>query len=302
MSTTESRELLEVIDRQEWTEPVADTLERGITQALDETGAAGRGAADFLHGTWMGHPLHPAVTDVPLGAWTAAAVMDTLDAVKGHDRYSAGSDAAVAVGLVGAALAAVSGLADWRYTQGTARKVGVVHASLNGSATLLYAASLALRGRGKRGMGRALSFAGFAAVVAAAYLGGHLTYAERVGVDHAPPPDELPDHFTPVMADADLVEGTMQCVEVDGTPIMLARQHGRLYALAEHCAHLGGPLSEGTLEEGAVVCPWHGSRYALETGRALNGPTAYPQPCLETRVRNGQIEVRSGCAAAKNAG
>jgi nitrite reductase/ring-hydroxylating ferredoxin subunit len=221
--------------------------------------------------------------------------MDAADAMRGDDHYAAGSDAAVAVGLVGASLAAVSGLADWRFTEGSARKVGVVHASLNGSATLLYIASLALRGRGQRTAGRALSFAGFAAVIAGAYLGGHLSYKERIGTDHAPAEEELPEEFTPVLAEADLSEGEMRKVEVDGTPIMLARRGGKVFALAESCAHLGGPLSEGELKEDSVVCPWHGSRFALEDGRVLDGPSAYSQPCLQTRVQNGQIEVRSGC-------
>lgn len=143
--------------------------------------------------------------------------------------------------------------------------------------------------------GRLLSFAGYGVIMAGAYLGGHLSYAERVGVDHAPRPEELLDQFTPVMAGADLPEGEMRCVEVVGTPIMVARQQGRVYALAQNCSHLGGPLSEGELEEGSVVCPWHGARFELAAGCALDGPTAYPQPCLETRVRGGQIEVRSHC-------
>ncbi|MGV3721899.1 MAG: Rieske 2Fe-2S domain-containing protein [Actinomycetota bacterium] len=295
MSTTEALNVFEVIDHQEWTEPVGDTLDQGISRVLDGAGEVGQEAANFLHGTWLGHPLHPAVTDVPLGAWTAAAAMDVADLVAGDDKYANGSDAAVCVGLAGATLAAASGLADWRHTEGGARKVGVVHASLNGSATLMYAASLLLRRNGKRNAGRLLGLAGYVTVLAGAFLGGHLSYAERVGVDHSPRPEDLPDRFTPVMADADLPEGEMRCVEVEGTPIMIARQHGRVYALAQNCAHLGGPLSEGELEEGSVVCPWHGSRFDLATGRALDGPTAYPQPCLETRVRGGQIEVRANC-------
>jgi nitrite reductase/ring-hydroxylating ferredoxin subunit/uncharacterized membrane protein len=294
MSQVESLDVFHVIDQQEWTEPVAETLEQGVSRVLDDTGAPGQQLEDFLHGKWLGHPLHPAVTDVPLGAWTAAAAMDVADATSGTDQYAAGSDAAVAVGLAGAALSAVSGLAEWRHTQDRPRRIGVVHASLNGTATLLYAASLAFRSRGHRGVGRALSFAGFAAVIAGAYLGGHLTYKERIGVDHAPGEDALPSDFTPALADADLPEGEMRCVNVQGTPIMLARQHGRVYALAETCAHLGGPLSEGELKEGSVVCPWHGSRFSLEDGRVLDSPSAYSQPCLETRVRNGQIEVRAG--------
>ena len=295
MAQTEALDVFQVIDQQEWTEPVGDTLEQGVSRLLDDTGQPGQQLANFLHGKWLGHPLHPAVTDVPVGAWTAAAVMDAADAAGGNDKYAAGSDAAVAVGLAGAALAAVSGLAEWRHTQDRPRRIGVVHASLNGSATLLYAVSLTLRSRGNRGLGRALSFVGFATVMVGAYLGGHLSLKERIGVNHSPPDEDLPSEFTFALAEADLPEGEMRRAEVKGTPIMLARQHGRIYALAESCAHLGGPLSEGELKAGSVVCPWHGSRFSLEDGRVLDSPAAFSQPCLETRVRDGQIEVRSGC-------
>ena len=85
----------------------------------------------------------------------------------------------------------------------------------------------------------------------------------------------------------------MRQVEVEGTPILLARHQGHLYALGGTCSHLGGPLGEGTLEEGTVRCPWHGSCFALDEGRVVDGPATYPQPWFETRVQHGQIEIRA---------
>jgi nitrite reductase/ring-hydroxylating ferredoxin subunit len=76
-------------------------------------------------------------------------------------------------------------------------------------------------------------------------------------------------------------------------PVLLLRRGERIYAIAETCAHLGGPLAEGTLDGLSVICPWHGSRVALEDGRVLDGPSTFPQPCFETRVHHGQIEVRA---------
>lgn len=78
-----------------------------------------------------------------------------------------------------------------------------------------------------------------------------------------------------------------------GADVLLVRQHGRVCALAHACAHLGGPLSEGTLKDGSVVCPWHGSEFALEDGRVLNGPATQSQPCLRVRERDGRIEVKA---------
>jgi nitrite reductase/ring-hydroxylating ferredoxin subunit len=74
---------------------------------------------------------------------------------------------------------------------------------------------------------------------------------------------------------------------------MLVRAGGRIHALANTCSHLGGPLCEGTLHEGGVVCPWHGSRFDLETGEVLDGPAVFPAPRFETRVRDGRIELRA---------
>jgi nitrite reductase/ring-hydroxylating ferredoxin subunit len=77
-----------------------------------------------------------------------------------------------------------------------------------------------------------------------------------------------------------------------GTPILLVRRGQRLFAMAETCSHFSGPLSEGKLDGDSIVCPYHASRFALEDGRVLNGPAVHPQPCLEVRAREGQIEVR----------
>jgi nitrite reductase/ring-hydroxylating ferredoxin subunit len=96
----------------------------------------------------------------------------------------------------------------------------------------------------------------------------------------------------PVLSDADLPEGELKRVLYKETPLLLVRRGARVFALAETCAHLGGPLSEGKLEGGTVVCPWHASRFTLESGEVVDGPSAFPQPCLKTRIRDGQIEVR----------
>ena len=112
-----------------------------------------------------------------------------------------------------------------------------------------------------------------------------------IGVNHALarlPPAE----FTPVLADAELREGEARRVQAGDARVLLVREGGEVRALAETCAHLGGPLAEGTIEDGSVVCPWHGSRFELATGRVLDGPATMPQPCFAVRVREGQIEVR----------
>jgi nitrite reductase/ring-hydroxylating ferredoxin subunit/uncharacterized membrane protein len=284
--------LIKTVERQEVLDQLSDKIQPLVSNAFESTGPAGREVKNFLHGTWLGHPLHPALTDVPLGAWTAALTLDAMESISGHKELGAGADVAIAVGLVGAAGAAVTGLTDWSETNGRARKVGLLHGLLNVGATALYATSLVLRRKDMRGAGRGFAMLGYAVSSTAAYLGGHLVFSEQIGVNHAAA-QELPKEFVPVLADAELREREMKRVDAGGVPVLLVRREGEVCALANTCSHLGGPLSEGKLEGDVVQCPWHGSRFNVRDGSVVDGPATFPQPCFEARVREGQIEVRS---------
>ncbi len=281
---------VDTIERQEWLEPASSGVQRAVGSLIARQPVMRR-TIDFLNGTWFGHPLHPALSDIPVGAWTTAFALDGAEMLSGRRELAPTADAAVVVGLVGGLGSAITGLADWQYTDSRPRRIGLAHALLNASAMALYTTSLALRLRGARKAGRLTALLGYVTVVGSSYLGADLVFAERIGPTHAPT-QELPSVFVPVLAEWDLPEGAMRRVDVAGVPVLLVRQHGRIYALGETCAHLGGPLSEGQLEEGCIVCPWHGSRFALEDGAILNGPTTFPQPRYLTRIRDGQIEVR----------
>jgi nitrite reductase/ring-hydroxylating ferredoxin subunit/uncharacterized membrane protein len=283
---------VEVIKKQDWLEPIADRLQPAVAEALGVDGPIGPKVANILHGTWLGHPFHVVLTDVPLGSWTAAAALDVLEEKTGSRALGRGADTAIAVGLAGAAAAAVTGLADWsKIGGGQPRRIGLAHGLLNVTATACYVTSLCLRRNHSRRAGRRLALLGLIVSSAAAYLGGHLVYKERLGVDHtagySPPED-----FVSVLPEAELPENQLRRVDAGGMPILLVRRGQRIYAIAETCAHLGGPLSEGKLEDATVRCPWHGSRFSLEDGRVIEGPSVHAQPVLEVRVRDGQIEVR----------
>jgi nitrite reductase/ring-hydroxylating ferredoxin subunit/uncharacterized membrane protein len=298
---------LAAIERQPWLETLGERLQGGIAAAFEAAGPAGRTIRNALHGTWLGHPLHPVMTDVPLGAWTAALVLDTLEARErggGRRGLARGADAAVAVGLAGAAGAAVTGVTDWHQTSGAARTKGLVHGLLNTAATTLYVGSLVARVRGARSAGRSLAFAGYAVSMAAAYLGGDLVYRERIGVDHAPRVGDgwdPPREWTDVAAESLLADGRAHRVDVAGEPVMLVRRGPRICALANTCSHLGGPLDEGRVDGETVVCPWHGSRFSLEDGRVIDGPATHAQPCLPARARDGRIEVKLADPATEQA-
>ncbi|HTE20710.1 MAG TPA: Rieske 2Fe-2S domain-containing protein [Armatimonadota bacterium] len=287
-----SEKVEQAVAAQDWADAAADVLENTAGSLLAGESPAAQEVRDCLHGVWLGHPLHPVITDVPIGAWTAALALDAIDTIRWTDEMAPGADATIAVGLAGALGAAVTGLNDWRHTDGNARRTGVIHAMFNGSATLLYVASLIARRKGARAAGKGLSLLGYAALMGGAYLGGHLVYGERIGVDHASG-FELPEQFVAVLPDEELAEGQPRRADAKGTPVFLLRREGRIHALVDTCSHLGGPLSEGEIRDCSVVCPWHGSRFSLEDGRVLDGPSTYKQPCLETRVREGQIEVRA---------
>jgi nitrite reductase/ring-hydroxylating ferredoxin subunit/uncharacterized membrane protein len=283
----------ETLAEQSWLDPPARALQQGISAVYEAGGPVGRKIKNFWHGVWLGHPLHPVITDVPVGMWTAAVTLDALEAATRRRGFGSAADVGVGVGVVSALVAAVAGLTDWQHVDGKARRIGLVHALANVIATGLFGASWYMRGQQRRGPGRQLSLLGYLVAMLGAYLGGHLVFAQRIGVKHTAA-EVGPDQFTPVLPVAELAEGRLRKAECRGVPLLLVRRGDRILAMVETCSHLGGPLSEGWLVEDSVVCPWHQSRYRLEDGRVLDGPSTYDQPCFETRVRNGQVEVRAG--------
>lgn len=267
---------------------VAVPVAQAVKDAYDAAGPAGRSAKNFMHGVWLGHPLHPVFTDIPVGAWTAALVLDLAD--RGDRGMRRAARHAIGVGLLGAVGSAVTGLTDWSETGGRSRRMGLVHGLLNVVAAGLYTASWFGR-RGGSPRGKATALMGYLIASASAYLGGELVYSRRIGVTHAA--IEEPETFTAVAGSDQVAEGAMTRARKDAVEVLLARQHARLHALAHPCVHMGGPLSEGTLEDGYVVCPWHGSEFALEDGRVLNGPATQAQPVFEVREQDGSIEVKA---------
>ncbi len=283
--------IVALVNQQDWLAPIEQKGQALVKQAFDAAGEHAPVVKNALHGVWLKHPLHAAVTDVPVGSWTAALVMDVLEA-SGKKQYASGADAAIAVGLVGATFSAASGLADWSDTQGKAQRVGAMHGLLNATAAALYLGSSICRGVGCRRFGQSLSLFGFGFVLAGAYLGGALAYNQKIGVNHAPVEDELSGEWKPAIAESDLMEGRPTSVNVGGTPVFLLRRGNNLFALADKCSHLGGPLSEGKLSADTVTCPWHGSCFRLRDGSVEEGPATTDQPVFPVKIENGQVLVK----------
>jgi nitrite reductase/ring-hydroxylating ferredoxin subunit/uncharacterized membrane protein len=272
--------------------PVVERIQKRIDAALY---AGGRPSAqkirNFLNGTWLGEPLHVVLTDVPIGAWTVAMFFDVIDSVASSQKFAMAAEASTAIGILGAVGAAATGLTDWSDVDPPARTMGLLHGVLNIGTTALFTTSLLLRHNKNRAGGRIAAALGYALMTYSAHLGGKMVYKHRVGVDRT---DGLmfPEDFTPVLSASDLADDQPTRAMHDGAPILLVRRGQRLFAMAEACSHFSGPLSQGKLVDGSIECPYHASRFALQDGRVINGPAVHPQPCLEVRIREGQVEVR----------
>jgi nitrite reductase/ring-hydroxylating ferredoxin subunit/uncharacterized membrane protein len=281
-----SKIVIGFLDRQRWLDGAGDVLAQVASATFDHLGPLSKPIEDLLHGTPAGHPLHPAFTDIPIGAWTATLALD----IAGLEE---GADLALDLGLAGAAASAIAGLADWRYTEGTQRRTGVAHALLNVTGTALYALSSLQRHKGGRAGATTLSNIGYGFILGGGFLGGELAYQLGVMVNRNAWVTGQ-GRYVPVMPVEDLEENKPVHAEAGNEEVVLVKRGGSVYALAESCAHLGGPLSEGTIEGDAIVCPWHGSQFALEDGSVVAGPSAYNQPCYAARIRNSMVEVRLG--------
>jgi nitrite reductase/ring-hydroxylating ferredoxin subunit/uncharacterized membrane protein len=272
--------------------PLDEKIQKTLDKALYANGnPAAQKVRNFLNGTWLGEPLHVVLKDVPIGAWTVAMVFDALEMINSRHEFALAADTSIAIGLAGAAGAAITGVTDWSDVDPPARRLGLIHGLLNVGATALFATSLILRKKKARSEGRGFAALGYAVMSYAAHLGGKLVYEHRVGVDRTAG-ETFPENFTAVLPESNLPDSTPTRAMYQGVPILLVRRGERLFAMAETCSHFSGPLSEGKLDGDSIVCPYHASRFALEDGRVLNGPAVHPQPCLEVRARNGQIEVR----------
>jgi nitrite reductase/ring-hydroxylating ferredoxin subunit/uncharacterized membrane protein len=241
---------------------------------------------DVLSGTWLGHPAHPPLTDVVIGAWTGALVLDLF----GDERSDGAARRLVGAGILAAVPTALTGLSDWAELRDGARRLGAVHALGNSTALVLNTLSWAVRGNGRRRTGVALSLLAFGAASASAWLGGHLAFGKGVGVDQTVF-QESPSEWTEVAEPGDLTEGALVRREVDGVGVLLVRSEGAIHAVADRCNHRGCSLSEGELRDGTIVCPCHGSAFRLD-GTLVKGPATASQPAFEVRAAGGRVEIR----------
>ena len=282
MQASPESKVIGTLEEMPWLETtqaaISDVLQPLVTKA-EETGVM-----DLLHGRWLGHALHPVLSDLPLGFWSAAALFDVLQMDDAATVMSA-SGSLAAVGT------AVTGVADWTVTHGRERRLALLHGLLNTAGLVFQLSSLVSRLGGRRRSGRTAGMLGWLISLAAAYFGGELVFGRGLMVDH----DAWlagPQEWTAVFPFSELAEGTPRKAQVDGRAVLVYRENGKVYAMEDTCSHAGGPLSEGEVHDGVVTCPWHGSQFRLTDGSLRRGPATYPQLRLQARVQAGQVEVR----------
>jgi len=273
---------VETVERATVLDKVADALSP-VAAKLAPTGPV----KDALSGTWLGHPLHPVLVTVPIGSWVGATYLDLFGGKGGR----AAAKRLIGFGNLTAVPTALAGLSDWLDTVGAERRVGLAHATLNYGALGLYTASWLARRQDRRGRAVLLALAGATTVGVSGWLGGHLAYAQGVGVDttafQAGPKD-----WVDVADEAAVGEDRPTVADAAGVPVLLVRRGSRLLALADRCTHRGAPLHEGTLVGDCIQCPWHASRFRLDNGEVERGPATRPEPVYETRVVGGRVQVR----------
>jgi nitrite reductase/ring-hydroxylating ferredoxin subunit/uncharacterized membrane protein len=273
-----------LMQRMPWLDVVAEGMKKVWDPIAGES--APRPLKDVLVGTWLGHPLHPAVVLMPIGFWTSSFALD----LAGEEDAA---DLLVALGLISTAPAMATGAAQWMdaTTNDNPRRLGALHATVNTLGAGLYAASLIARRNDDRGRAVALSTAGFVLVNLGGLLGGDLAYDLGIGVDHSAF-EQPPDKWTDVADEEQLEEGKPLRVEVDGAAIMLLKHGDGIHAIGAVCPHLGGSLDEGKIEGETVHCPWHDSVFCLKSGKLLHGPATAPVESYEVKVQEGKVRVR----------
>lgn len=240
-----------------------------------------------LSGPWLGHALHPMLTDIPIGAWVAATTLDLI----GGERSAGAARDLVGLGVLSVVPTAASGASDWAGTYGPERRVGLVHAMANTLGAVMQATSWWLRGRGHRRVGTVVSLGGLGVILSAAYLGGTLTLVRGIGVNNTAFQHGT-RKWTDVAAASD-VTGSPMRVDAHGVPVMVVRLDGVVRALSATCTHAGGPLDQGGIDaEDCVRCPWHGSRFRVTDGAVMDGPASVPEPVWEVQIEDDRVSVR----------
>lgn len=291
------RDLTERVDGMIIGSSFIQRVARGLSQFFDKlfSHTALRPLKMLANGTFLQHPLHPLLTDVPVGAWTVAILLDLIALVFGVPGLGLAAGIAIGLGVLAALAAIGTGVMDWIDVDPPEMAIGLVHATFNTIATILFAVAFFWQWATGWVVTPAtfiVALVAYGVISAGAYLGGTLVYRMGVMINrnayrHGP------QSFVNVMAASDLPENKFTRVDVKGEPVLLWRSGDKVSAVGAVCAHYGAPLEEGKRVGDTVECPWHGSRFALADGSVKAGPATCPLPAYEAAVVDGQVRVKA---------
>ena len=271
-----------------WARPLGEFNRRWVSALFRPI----RPVKDLLNGLWLGHPLHAASTDLPIGLLLGAVILDLLG-------QTAAADIVLLATIVTMVLSALSGLADYADTDGTALTRATMHSTLMVLALALLVTSAVIRAGAPadRTLPVVLSIVGFLLVSAGAFVGGDVVYVLGNMVSrHAfrgAGTKWIRLETGEVTELAALPEATPTKMRAGINDLVVVRIGDTVHVLHAVCAHAGGPLDKGTVVDGCVECPWHASRFRLSDGLVRHGPSVYDQPSYELRAaEGGGYEVR----------
>jgi nitrite reductase/ring-hydroxylating ferredoxin subunit/uncharacterized membrane protein len=272
-----------------WAKPFGDANHRWLAALFGRV----RPIKDLLNGTWLGHPLHSASTDLPIGLLLGVVVLDLVG-------QSSAADIVLVLTILAMLASSLSGLADFSDTDGTARTRAALHGSMMVVAIVLVVVSLVLRAGepADRTLSTVVAIVGFAIVLAGGFVGGDVVYVLGNMVSRHAFRGAGTKWIQLDTGDVDdltaIAEATPLKMKAGVNDVVVVRLGDRLHALHATCAHAGGPLAKGSITpDGCLECPWHGARYRLTDGAVRRGPSVYDQPSYEIRASEaGGYEIR----------
>jgi len=241
---------------------------------------------DLAHGSrWLGHAVHPMVSDVPIGLGLASVLVSVFEPGSGAERM-------LRVGtLLGGLGAAATGVVDWSVAEGRDRRLGMVHGVVNLGGLCLIGLAVIFDALDQPVSARVLGGLAVGVMGASAYLGGHLVFGGGVMVDRSAWTTG-PRAWTTVATFDEIEDGSILAAQAGDREVVLYREGESVYALDGLCSHGGAKLALGKCEDGVITCPLHASQFRLKDGTIKRGPACFGQPVLRSRVVNGKVEVR----------
>ncbi len=279
-----------------WARPLA-RLWNGSARVMDAAyrvlGRPGKLLQDLLNGSWLGHSLHPVVVDVVVGGSTAAVLLQVLTWL-GVDGLRDAQIWILGLTWLSGVTASITGLTDFKDTaDGDERNVVGLHGLINIIANVAFIVAFGFMLAGADAAAAWLLLIGYLILSLGAFIGGHVVFKYGYMVNrNAFARGKVAKEYTAILPVADLPEATPTKAMLGTTALVLVRRGDVVHALKETCSHAGGPLSEGTLVGGTIVCPWHASAFRLSDGAVRHGPAATRQVAYGARVHEGQVEVQ----------